>query len=252
MTALAVIALFSAVSRGAWADRLTVFAAASMTDALTEIAKGYEAATGTGIVFSFAASSTLARQIMAGAPADIFVSANVDWMDHLETKGFINPESRIEPVGNSLVLVRSLETGAAFANMPLADALSAAARDGRFIAVGDPDHVPAGLYAKTALESLGLFGTLSGNLARADNVRAALALVESGEAPLGIVYSTDAALARDIAVAGVFPRDSHPPIRYPMARIAATAAPGVDAFLTHLAGPEAARIFEAYGFDVSR
>jgi len=231
-------------------EPVTVFAAASLTDAVERIAESFEAETGTPVRLSFASSSTLARQITAGAPAQIYLSANERWMDHVAEAGLIAPETRVSALGNRLVLI-------APADSPLADVaidgeldLTALLDDGERIAVGDPDHVPAGLYAKDALASLGLWEAAADHLARTADVRAALALVATGEAPLGIVYATDAAVSDDVKVLGRFPEDSHTPITYPFAIVAGAATPAVEAFFAYLRGPEAAAVFEDAGFTV--
>jgi molybdate transport system substrate-binding protein len=232
------------------AETVTVFAAASLTDALTAIAGAYEAETGDTVRLSFAASSTLARQIEAGAPAQIYASANERWMDHLEAAGLIEPASRVSPIANALVLVAPADEAPPPVTVDAAFDLAALlGPDGR-LAVGDPAHVPAGLYARQALEHLGLWDDVAPRLAAAADVRAALALVDRGEAPLGIVYATDAAIADGVAVIGTFPADSHAPITYPFALVAGEATPAARAFFDHLTGPEAAATLAAAGFTV--
>lgn len=234
-------------------EPLTMFAAASLADALTAAGQAYEAQGGEPVRFSFAASSTLARQIEAGAPAQLYAAANETWMDYLADRGLILAASRVSPIGNDLVLVAPgdspLRSVALSADTDLAAMLGP---DGR-LALGDPDHVPAGIYARTALESLGLWTGLSPHLARTDNVRGALALVDRGEAPLGIVYATDAAIAPGVKVLGRFPRDSHPPISYPFALLAGTEdLRAARAFLAFLTGPQGLAIFERFGFQPNR
>ncbi len=236
------------------AEPLTMFGAASLTDALTEAGRAYEAQGGTAIRFAFAATSTLARQIEAGAPAQLFAAANERWMDYLAERGLIVDGSLVNPIGNDLVLVAPADSP--LAGMTLSrntDLAGLLGPDGR-LAVGDPDHVPAGIYAQAALQGLGLWDRLEARLARADNVRSALALVARGEAPLGIVYATDAAIAPEVKVLARFPRDSHPPIRYPFALVRDWG--GADAgdlrparaFLAFLTGPAGLAIFERHGF----
>lgn len=243
-------AAFSALPRASAQEPLTVFAAASLTDAVERIAASFEAETGTPVRLSFASSSTLARQITAGAPAQIFLSANERWMDHVEDAGLIEPETRVSALGNRLVLIAPadspLDDVAVSGELDLAAMLAAGER----IAVGDPDHVPAGLYAKDALESLGLWQATADHLARTADVRAALALVATGEAPLGIVYATDAAVSDDVKVLGRFPEDSHTPITYPFAIVAGAADPAVEELFAYLRGPEATAVFEGAGFTV--
>ncbi|WP_312242237.1 molybdate ABC transporter substrate-binding protein [Pantoea sp.] len=229
------------------ADKVTVFAAASLTNALQDIAKQYQQGKEVEIVSSFASSSTLARQIEQGAPADLFISADQQWMDYAIDKKTMMAESRFTLLGNDLVLV------APSASKPQPVTINAATDwktllKGERLAVGDPDHVPAGIYAKEALQKLGAWDQLSPVMARANNVRAALALVERNEAPYGIVYGSDAVASNKVAVVGVFPESSHKPVEYPMAVVKDHNTPAVSAFYTYLKGPEAAAIFKRYGF----
>jgi molybdate transport system substrate-binding protein len=227
------------------ADSLTVFAAASLTDAMEEIVDSHRRETGDAVRLSVASSSTLARQIEAGAPADIFVSANERWMDYLEDRQLIASGTRLSPVRNRLVIVA---TGG-FGTPPgqPSDVL-ASLQPGQHLAIGDPDHVPAGIYARDALRTLGLWSSLESRLARADNVRAALALVARGEAPLGIVYATDAAIAPDVAIIATFPADSHAPIRYPFAITRGNDDARSRALLARLTGDAAMQVYIKYGF----
>lgn len=229
---------------------LLVFAAASTTNAVQDVITAYQDKTGQTVTASFASSSALAKQIAQGAPAGVFISANPKWMDVLEGEGAIVEGSRTDLLGNSLVLVAPRDTARPVtvdAALPLAQMLGA---DGR-LSVGDPDHVPAGIYARQALTALGLWEVAAPRLARASDVRAALALVARGETPLGIVYATDAAISDGVSVVGTFPEGSHPPIRYPAARIAGSGAEA-EAFLTFLKGDDAAAIFQRYGFGRTR
>lgn len=233
----------------AWAaESVTVFAAASLSDAMEAVGQAYRSSTGGEVRFAFAASSTLARQIAAGAPAHLFISANEAWMDALERDDLIDPASRVSPIRNSLVLIAPVDGAAPPAaidrGLDLAARLGA---DGR-LAMGDPAHVPAGIYARQALETLGLWHSLEPRLAYADNVRVALALVERGEAPLGIVYATDAAISRGVRVVGLFPAGSHAPITYPFALIKAQANEDARAFFRYLTSDAAREIFARYGF----
>ena len=234
---------------GLGADGLTVFAAASLKNAMDEVAAGFERETGHAVAASLAGSSTLARQIRHGAPADIFISANPGWMDALERDGLIDPASRFDLLGNALVLVAH---GRDAAKVEIAPGLDIAAMlgEGR-LAMTLVDAVPAGIYAKAALRSLGAWEAVAPKAAQADNVRAALALVSSGEAPLGIVYATDAAADDNVTVAGTFPADSHPPIVYPAAAVAASRNPLNRRFLAWLRGPAARAAFERQGFAVA-
>lgn len=229
-------------------EPVTVFAAASLTDAVTAIAEAHETATGQPVRLSFASSSTLARQIEAGAPAQIYLSANERWMDYVEELDLIEPDTRLSPIGNALVLIAP--AGSPLDPIAPEDAadLTMFLQPGERIAVGDPDHVPAGLYSREALETLGLWETAEGRLARAADVRAALALVETGEAPLGIVYATDAAVSDRVTVIGRFPEDSHTPISYPFAIVAGQDGPAVRAVYEALLGDDAQAVFEAAGF----
>jgi len=228
-------------------NSVTVFAAASTTNALNDIAKMF-AEKGQGkIVPSYASSSTLAKQIENGAPANVFISADEPWMTYLEEKKMIEPGSRFNLLGNKLVLIApagsSIDKVAIAPNFDLAKLLG----DGK-LSTGDPDHVPAGKYAKAALEKLGVWGSIENRLARAADVRGALTLVERGEAPLGIVYSTDAAITPKVKVVGVFPADTHPKIVYPAALITGKAPEAAKKFLDFLKTPESKAIFEKYGF----
>ncbi|MFC7608007.1 molybdate ABC transporter substrate-binding protein [Teichococcus aestuarii] len=224
---------------------LTVFAAASLQDALKAQDAARRAAGGAPLRLSFASSSVLARQIGQGARADLFASADEPWMDYLQQRGLIRPETRAPVLGNTLVLVAPADQPAPVAPAGIAARLGAGGR----LAVGDPAHVPAGRYAEQALAQLGLWDALRPRLARAENVRAALLLVERGEAPLGIVYGTDAAASDRVAVVGRFPAGSHPPITYPFA-LTREAAPGAGALLAFLKGPQAAPGWRRAGFSL--
>ncbi len=229
------------------ADRppLTVFAAASLTDALAEVSRDFTAATAIPVRLSFAASSALARQIESGAPADVFFCADLEWMDHLEAHGLIRAASRRDALGNRLVLVAPADSGIVLRIAP-GFALAAALGKGR-LATGDPDAVPVGRYARAALEHLGVWQGVADRLVRADNVRSALAFVDRGEAPLGIVYATDARIDPKVRVVDVFPADSHPPIRYPIA-LTAAAHPDAAQFTAFVSSPAADVVFRRFGF----
>ncbi|MGR3762339.1 molybdate ABC transporter substrate-binding protein (plasmid) [Roseobacteraceae bacterium NS-SX3] len=231
---------------GAQAGSVTVFAAASLKSALDSIAAGFEQQTGHEVTLAFAGSSALARQIEHGAPADVFIPANPQWMDHLEAAGRIDPESRFVLAGNRLVLIAH---GAGAAPVELSPELDLAAMlDGRPLAMALVDAVPAGIYGKAALSSLGLWQAVAGQVAQASNVRAALALVTAGEAPLGIVYATDAAAGTGVSVIATFPPATHPPITYPAAAVAPGANPQTTQFLAYLRSEEARAILAAQGF----
>ena len=243
--ALGVTVLIPAVSD---AGEITVFAAASMSNAMTGIETSFEAATGHDLVVSLAGSSTLARQIQQGAPADIFISANPGWMDTLEADGLVAKGTRFDLLNNSLVLIAHGPGAAPVAIGPETD-LAGLLGDGR-LAMALVDAVPAGIYGKAALESLGLWDDLERQVAQADNVRAALAFVATGEAPYGIVYATDAVAEEDVTPVGTFPAETHPPIVYPAAAMAESDNPLNGAFLDYLRGAQARAAFEAQGFVV--
>jgi len=228
-------------------EPLTVFAAASLTDALTEIGNAYRAHDHE-LRFSFAASSTLARQIEAGAPAAIFASASERWMNYLQARQLIDADSRVSPIGNSLVLITqqdsSQQTFQLDEQTRLEPLLGAAGR----LAIGDPAHVPAGIYAQQALQRLGWWPALQARTAFANDVRGVLALVERGEAPLGIVYATDAAISKRARVLATFPAATHDPIRYSMALVSGQHDAEAAALLAFMTGPSAMDIFRRYGF----
>jgi molybdate transport system substrate-binding protein len=229
------------------APDLLVFGAASLTDALEEIGARYTRDTGQAVRFSFAASSALARQIEAGARADVFLSADLEWMDYLESRGRVERDTRRDLLGNRLALVAPASSGASLAIAP-GFPLAAALGGGR-LATGDPDYVPVGRYARAALTSLGVWNDVADRLVRADNVRTALAYVARGEAPLGIVYETDAKLDPAVEVLGLFPADSHPPITYPVA-VVEGAREGAARFVAYLSGDAATAVFRKLGFAV--
>ena len=231
------------------AESVTVFAAASLKNALDAAGKAFTAETGIAVRASYAASSALARQIEAGAPADIFASADLAWMDDLDRKALIRPGSRVNLLNNRLVVVApkdATENEVPFTVEAFARALGV---DGR-LATGEVSSVPVGKYAKAAFEKLGLWATIQPRLAQADNVRAALALVSRGEAPLGVVYASDATSDPGVKVVGVFPEDSHPRVVYPFALTADAKGAGAARFLDFLKGAAARPFFAAQGFSV--
>ena len=236
------LALCAVLPGPAAAADLVVFAAASLKTALDEIAEAFSDKTGADLALSYAGSSALARQIAQGAPADVFLSANPDWMDHLEAGGHIDPATRSDLLGNSLVLIAH---GLGARPVPLEDGLP---EEGR-LAMAFVEAVPAGIYGKAALEALGLWEAAAPRVVQTDNVRAALLLVSRGEAGHGIVYATDVVPEAEVSVVARFPEDSHPPIRYPAALTRAAGA-GARAFLDYLRGPEARAVFEGQGFRV--
>jgi molybdate transport system substrate-binding protein len=224
---------------------LTVFGAASLTNVLQDIGDAFTKETSIAVKFSFAASSTLARQIENGAPADIFMSADSDWMDYLQTRHLIQPSTRKDVVGNRLVLIAPANSSVKLKIEPNF-ALAAALGQGR-LATGDPGAVPVGRYAEAALTKLGIWNQIEQRIVRADNVRSALTFVDRGEAPLGIVYETDALIDKKVRVVDVFPADSHPPIVYPVA-LTRTAQTAATRFIAFLESPAAAQTFKSYGF----
>lgn len=222
-----------------------VLAAASLHEALTEVAGAWAAKGHQRPRLSFAASSALARQIEGGAPADLFVSADAEWMDRLDRAGLLRPGSRADLLGNELVLIAPASAAPAAAARPPA---GLAALSAGLVAMADPEAVPAGRYARAALEHLGLWAAVAPRVVPAENVRAALALVERGEVPLGIVYATDARASSRVVAIHRFPPASHPPIRYPVAILAAARHPDAAGLRAFLASPQAARIFARHGF----
>ncbi len=228
---------------------VSVFAAASMKEALDEAATAYEAATGQGVRVSYAASSALARQIEQGAPADLFVSADLDWMDYLQQRGLLDGASRRNLLGNTLVLVAPSTARVRSVTLKRGVDLRPLLGDGR-IALALTASVPAGKYAKAAFTSLGAWPTIEPRVAQAENVRAALMLVARGEAPLGVVYGSDAKAEPRVRVLATFPANTHPAIVYPVARVKGATHPQADAFLRWLQSPAADAIFRRHGFAV--
>lgn len=228
-------------------EPVTVFAAASMKESLDEVAAAYQAQTGQSVRVSYAASSALARQIEQGAPADLFVSADLDWMDYLQQRRLLDDPSRRNLLGNTLVLIApSSGMAHSVALKPGVD-LRPLLGDGR-IALALTASVPAGKYAKSAFTSLGVWPSLEPHVAEAENVRATLMLVARGEAPLGVVYGSDAKAEPRVRVLATFPASSHPPIVYPVARLKASRHPQAEAFLHWLHSPQADAIFRRRGF----
>ncbi|RDJ21258.1 molybdate ABC transporter substrate-binding protein [Bosea caraganae] len=228
---------------------LVIFAAASLKNALDEAAAGWVKESGKPAPkISYAASNALAKQLEQGAPADIFMSADLDWMDYAASKSLIKPDTRVSLLANRIALVAAKDSTAKVDLKSGVD-LAAILGSGR-LAMGNVDSVPAGKYGKAALEKLGGWDKVKDKVAQADNVRAALLLVSRGEAPLGIVYTTDAAADPQVKVVATFPEDSHPPIIYPVAVTKDSANPDAQAFLTYLRGPAAKGAFEKQGFTV--
>ena len=233
--------------RAAAAEPVTVFAAASLKESLDEAAAAYEQATGTPVRVSYAASSALARQIEQGAPAQVFISADLEWMDYLQQRGRVDAASRHELLGNRLVLVAP-QDGLARVDLARAGSIAAALGAGR-LAVGQTASVPAGKYARAALQSLGQWDGVKTRLAESESVRAALMLVARGETPLGIVYASDAKAEPRVRVAATFPEASHPRIVYPVAALRGSSTDAAD-FVRWLSSPAARGIFVRRGFDV--
>ncbi len=227
---------------------ITIFAAASLKNALDEIDELFTRQSGIKVVASFAASSALMKQIEQGAPADVFLSADIDWMDYGAKHDLIKNDTRENLLGNRLVLIAAKDSNIGTVAIGPGLDLAALAGSGR-IATGDVRAVPAGLYAKAALEKLGIWGSVESKLAMAENVRAALLLVARGETPLGIVYETDAKIDPSVKIVGVFPEDSHPPIVYPVALTKSAKAVAAQ-YLVFLNTPAARAVFERYGFRV--
>jgi molybdate transport system substrate-binding protein len=242
----AAILCAGALSSAAAAQNVTVFAAASLKEALDEVARAYEKRSGARVSVSYLGSATLARQIEKGAPADIFISADLDWMSYLEQRRLLRTGSRVNLLSNSLVLVAPAASNVTLAigpKFPLAAALA-----GSRLAMADPDSVPAGRYGRAALEALGVWSEIASRVARAENVRAALALVARGEAPLGIVYRTDARVEPRVRVVGEFAAALHPAIVYPAAIVAGSRSTGAAPLLAFLRSAEARAAWERYGF----
>ncbi|GLS41442.1 molybdate ABC transporter substrate-binding protein [Mesorhizobium tianshanense] len=229
-------------------DRLIVFAAASMKNALDAVNTACEADVGEAATISYAASSALAKQIEGGAPADIFISADLDWMKYLSDKKLIKPDTEVKLLGNEIVLVAPKDSTAETKIEKRFD-LARLIGESR-LAMGDSKAVPAGKYAKAALEELGVWSSVEGKVAQAENVRAALKLVSTGEAALGIVYATDAHAEPGVKVIGTFPEDSHPPIVYPVAQTADSKDKDAPAFLKCLQSVKAGELFKAQDFTV--
>jgi molybdate transport system substrate-binding protein len=249
LLACALSALLAAPAQAESERPLLIFAAASLKNALDEIGVAWTKQTGAMVRVSYAASPALAKQIEEGAPADLFISADLDWMDYVDNKGLVRAGTRQNLLGNALVLVASKDWTQGEVTIAPNFPLAALLGDGR-LAIASVAAVPAGKYGKAALEKLGVWAAVSGKLAEAENVRAALSFVARGEAPLGIVYRTDAAAEPNVRIVATFPADTHPPIVYPVAVLAGSKHVQADAFRRYLASPEARRIFDRHGFAV--
>ena len=233
----------------AHAQPLTVMAAASLTDSMKDISVAWEQAGHRPLRLSFGASSALARQIEQGAPVNVFASADEKWMDYLTERSLIAADTRKSLLGNEVVLVVPAGQPRQITIAPGFDLLGMLGADGR-LAVGDPAHVPVGIYAAQALKTLGLWDAIVPRLARTEDVRGALRFVELGEAPVGIVYATDAAISKGVSVAGVFPASSHDPVTYPFAVVKTGDNPDARALMVFLEGPPARAVFVRRGFKV--
>ncbi len=245
------MASFAAVAPPpATAADVTVFAAASLKEALDEQAKKFEADTGRKVIISYGASNALAKQIESGAPADVFISADLDWMDYVDQRRLLAPNSRADLLRNTLVLVAPSSSNSALRigpNFGLAAALGT-----EKLAMANPDSVPAGKYGKRALETMKVWASVEKQVARAETVRAALAIVSRGEAPFGIVYRTDALADRGVKVVDTFPPDSHPPIVYPAALVAAGKSTAAAPFVDYIRSAPARAVWEKYGFGLAQ
>jgi molybdate transport system substrate-binding protein len=230
-------------------DKVVVFAAASLKDALDAVNKACEAKVGESATISYAASSALAKQIEGGAPADVFVSADLDWMKYLSDRKLTKPETEVKLLGNQIVLVAPTDSKVKKTKIGKGFDLAKLVGDGK-LAMADVKAVPAGKYGKASLESLGVWSSVEGKVAQAENVRAALKLVSTGEAALGIVYATDAHAEKGVKVVGTFPEDSHPPIIYPIAQTADSKDKDTTAFLKCVQSAKAAKLFKEQGFTV--
>lgn len=225
--------------------QILVFAAASLSDALREVVAAYEKTSAAGVTMSFDASSNMARQIEAGAPADVFFSADAQWMDYLQSRNLIQPSTRQNVVGNRLVLIAPAGSRVKLKIAPHFPLAAALGNDR--LATGDPDSVPVGRYARSALSALGIWDEVAARLVRAENVRAALMYVDRGQAPLGIVYASDALVDKDVRVVDTFPANTHEPIVYPVA-LTKSAKSEAAGFITYLVSPRGHEIFVKYGF----
>jgi molybdate transport system substrate-binding protein len=229
---------------------VTVFAAASLKEAMDDQAKQFSASSGDKVVVSYGASNTLAKQIEAGAPADIFISADLDWMDYLDQKHLVAPNARFNLLRNTLVLIAPSSSTSSLKIGPHIGLAAALGKEK--LAMANPDSVPAGKYGKSALEKLGVWADVEKQVARAENVRAALALVSRGEAPFGIVYETDALADKGVRVVDTFPPDTYPPIVYPAAVLAASKSGGAGPLLDYLRSAAARPVWEKYGFGLAQ
>jgi molybdate transport system substrate-binding protein len=246
-TVLGLLAAIACAQPAIAQESITVFAAASLKNALDDTDAAFTKATGVKVVASYAASSALAKQIESGAPADVFISADLKWMDYVADKKLIKADTRVNLLGNKLVLIAPADSKLGNVKIEKGFDIAKLAGDGR-IAVADVKAVPAGLYAKAALENLGAWAAAEPKLAQAENVRATLAFVARGETPIGIVYETDAKVEPKVKIVGLFPDGSYPPVTYPVAATAAATNKEAARYLNFLRGGAAKAVFEKYGF----
>lgn len=248
--AIAVVIALGSPAQPAWSqgNGPVVFAAASLKNALDAVNDAWQKETGKKAIISYGASSALARQIEQAAPAQVFISADLDWMNYLEKRELIAPETRVNLLGNRVVLIAPKDNSRTIEIKPGFD-LAGILGDGH-LAMANVDAVPAGKYGKAALEKLKVWSSVSSKAAQADNVRAALLLVSRGEAPVGIVYQTDAAADPNVAIIGTFPQETHPPIIYPVALTASASHPDAAGFLDFIKSGKARSLFETQGFTV--
>ena len=246
MRRIAALLAAVALAPAAWADNVTVFAAASLKEALDATVRSFETASANKVTVSYAGSNALAKQIENGAPADLFISADTDWIDYVEQRNLAVAGSRKTLLGNDLVLIAPAASNVQVKLVPGVN-IAAVLGDKR-IALANPDAVPAGKYAKAAFTALGAWSAIESKVAAADNVRAALVLVARGETPLGVVYGTDAMAEKNVRIVDTFPAGTHPPIVYPMIVLKRSTTPAAMALAAYLAGPEAHATFERFGF----
>ncbi len=249
MVALVVAATGLAGMASAMAADVTVFAAASLKEAMDAQAKQFEAATGNKVIVSYGGSNTLAKQIEGAAPADLFISADLDWMDYVEQRHLLMPGTRVTLLRNTLVLIAPAASASTLTITKGFDLAKALGNDK--LAMANPDSVPAGKYGKSALEALGAWAGVEKQVARAENVRAALALVSRGEAPYGIVYRTDAVADKGVRIVDTFPADSHPPIVYPAAIVVTSKSAAAKPLLEYLKSAPAGAIWKDFGFGLA-
>jgi molybdate transport system substrate-binding protein len=250
LLAAIVVALLGVLVPPVMAADVTVFAAASLKEALDDQARQFEATTGSKVIVSYGGSNTLAKQIESGAPADIFISADLDWMDYVDQRHLIAPNTRYNLLRNTLVLIAPASSTTPLKIGPNFGLAAALGSDK--LAMANPDSVPAGKYGKSALEFLGVWAAVEKQVARAENVRAALALVSRGEAAFGIVYRTDGLADKGVRIVDTFPADSHPPIVYPAALVADSKSAAARPLLEFLRATRARPVWEKYGFGVAQ